>query len=327
MEKILSQDEVDALLRGVTDGDVETEVPEVEEPQDGPVPYDLGNQEWVIRGRMPTLDVIHQQFSRLFRLALSDMLRKTVEVTITNQSVMKFGEFTKRLPVPAYLQIVSMEPLRGTAMIATDSATVYLLVDHFFGGAGQTHVKPEGQDFTLIEQRVMRTVMAMGLKDLQKAWEPVQKVGIKAVRAEMNPQLASIVLPADVVIVVTLGIELGNSLGDLHLCLPYAMLEPIRDRLQVSFQSDFYEVDHGWVRRFSNRIKDAPINISVTLGETELSVEEFMRFAPGDVITLNQSTTQPLIATVEGVPKFLGFPGTTKGMQSFQIQDIMSITE
>jgi len=109
MEKILSQDEVDALLRGVTDGDVETETPEVEEPQDGPVPYDLGNQEWVIRGRMPTLDVIHQQFSRLFRLALSDILRKTVEVTVTNQAVMKFSEFTKRLPVPAYLQIISME--------------------------------------------------------------------------------------------------------------------------------------------------------------------------------------------------------------------------
>jgi flagellar motor switch protein FliM len=276
---------------------------------------------------MPTLDVIHQQFSRLFRLALSEILRKAVEVTITNQSVLKFGEFTKRLPVPAYLQIISMEPLRGTAMVATDAATVYLLVDHFFGGAGQTHVKPEGQDFTLIEQRVMRKVMAMGLQDLQKAWEPVQKVAIKALRAEMNPQLASIVLPADVVIVVTLGIELGNSVGDLHLCLPYAMLEPIRDRLQVSFQSDFYEVDHGWVKRFSNRIKDAPINISVTLGETELSVDEFMRFVPGHVITLNQSTSQPLIATVEGIPKFSGFPGTTKGMQSFQIQDILVIPE
>lgn len=327
MEKILSQDEVDALLRGVTDGDVETEAPEGEEPVDGPVPYDLGNQEWVIRGRMPTLDVIHQQFSRLFRLALSEILRKPVEVTITNQSVMKFGEFTKRLPVPAYLQIISMEPLRGTAMVATDAATVYLLVDHFFGGAGQTHVNPEGQDFTLIEQRVMRKVMAMGLKDLQKAWEPVQKVAIKAVRAEMNPQLASIVLPADVVIVVTLGIELGNSVGDLHLCMPYAMLEPIRERLQVSFLSDFHEVDHGWVKRFSNRIKDAPIKISVTLGESELSVEEFMRFAPGHVITLNQFTTQPLIATVEGVPKFTGFPGTTKGRQSFQIQDILVIPE
>jgi flagellar motor switch protein FliM len=327
MEKILSQDEVDALLRGVTDGDIETEAPEVEEPQDGPVPYDLGNQEWVVRGRMPTLDVIHQQFSRGFRLALGEILRKTVELTVTNQSVMKFSEFTKRLTAPTYLQIVSMEPLRGTAMMAADGATAYLLVDHFFGGAGQTQVKPEGHDFTLIEQRVMRMVMAMGLKNLQKAWDSVLSLTIKPIRAEMNPQLASIVLPADIVIVVTLGIELGNSVGDIHLCLPYAMLEPIRNRLQVSFQNDVSGVDHGWIKRFSNRIKDAPVNISVILGETELSVDEFMHFAPGDVITLNKATTQPLIATVEGMPKFTGFPGTTKGMQSFQIQDILVTPE
>ena len=327
MEKILSQDEVDALLRGVTDGDIETEAPEVEEPQDGPVPYDLGNQEWVVRGRMPTLDVIHQQFSRGFRLALGEILRKTVELTVTNQSVMKFSEFTKRLTAPTYLQIISMEPLRGTAMMATDAATVYLLVDHFFGGAGQTQVKAEGHDFTLIEQRVMRKVMAMGLRNLQKAWDSVQNLTIKAIRTEMNPQLASIVLPADIVIVVTLGIELGNAVGDIHLCLPYAMLEPIRNRLQVSFQNDVSGVDHGWIKRFSNRLKDAPVNISVTLGETELSVDEFMHFAPGDVISLNKSTTQPLIATVEGMPKFTGFPGTTKGMQSFQIQDILLMPE
>ena len=323
MEKILSQEEVDALLRGVTDGDIDTEAPEVEEPQDGPVPYDLGNQEWVVRGRMPTLDVIHQQFSRGFRLALGEILRKTIELTVTNQSVMKFSEFTKRLTSPTYLQIISMEPLRGTAMMATDAATVYLLVDHFFGGAGQTQVKPEGQDFTLIEQRVMRKVMSMGLRNLQKAWDSVQSLAIKSIRTEMNPQLASIVLPADIVIVVTLGIELGNAVGDIHLCIPYAMLEPIRNRLQVSFQNDVSGVDHGWSKRFSNRLKDAPINISVTLGETELSVDEFMHFAPGDVITLDKTTTRPLIATVEGIPKFSGFPGTTKGMQSFQIQDIL----
>ena len=327
MEKILSQEEVDALLRGVTDGDIETESPEVEEPQDGPIPYDLGNQEWVVRGRMPTLDVIHQQFSRGFRLSLGETLRKTVELTVTNQSVMKFSEFTKRLSAPAYLQIISMEPLRGTAMMATDAATVYLLVDHFFGGAGQTQVKAEGHDFTLIEQRVMRKVMAMGLRNLQKAWDSVQSLAIKAIRTEMNPQLASIVLPADIVIVVTLGIELGNAVGDIHLCLPYAMLEPIRNRLQVSFQNDVSGVDHGWIKRFSNRLKDAPVNISVTLGETELSVDEFMHFAPGDVISLNKSTTRPLIATVEGMPKFTGFPGTTKGMQSFQIQDILLMPE
>ncbi len=329
MEKILSQDEVDALLRGVSDGGVETEPedPVGAELQDGPIPYDLGNQEWVVRGRMPTLDVIHQQFSRGFRLSLSDVLRKTAEVTVTNQTVMKFGEFTKRLPIPAYLQIISMEPLRGLAMIATDAATVYLLVDHFFGGAGQTHVKPEGQDFTIIEQRVMKKVMLMGLGNLQKAWDPVQKLLINAVRVEMNPQLAAIVLPADIVIVVTLGIELGNSVGDLHLCLPYAMLEPIRERLQVSFQGDSFETDHGWLKRFSARLKEAYVTLSVCLGETEISVEELMQFSPGDVIGLNQGTTQLLTATVEGVPKFLGSPGTTKGMQSFQIKDIILARE
>ena len=325
MEKILSQDEVDALLRGVSDGEIETEPQpvDVQPDTDGPVAYDLGNQEWVVRGRMPTLDVIHQQFSRLFRIALSDILRKTVEVTVTNQSVLKFGEFTKRLPVPAYLQIMSMEPLRGLAMIATDAATVYMLVDHFFGGAGQTHVKPEGQDFTLIEQRVMRKVMQIGVKNLEKAWEPVQQLVINPVRAEMNPQLASVVLPSDIVIVVTLGVELGNSVGDIHLCLPYAMLEPLREKLQVSFQADFYEVDHGWIKRFSSRLREATVGLSVMLGETHISVEELLRFVPGDVIMLDQGTTQPLIGSVEGMPKFLGFPGVSKGSQSFQITKII----
>ena len=325
MEKILSQDEVDALLRGVSEGEVETEAPPVEaQPEtDGPVAYDLGNQEWVVRGRMPTLDVIHQQFSRLFRISLSEILRKSAEVTVTNQCVQKFGEFTKRMPVPAYLQIISMEPLRGLAMIATDAATVYMLVDHFFGGAGQTHVKPEGQDFTLIEQRVMKKVMQIGVKNLEKAWEPVQNLVIHPARAEMNPQLASIVLPSDIVIVVTLGVELGNSVGDIHLCLPYAMLEPLREKLQVSFQADFYEVDHGWIKRFSSRLREATVELTVTLGETRISVEELLGFAVGDVIMLDQSTTQPLLGLVEGMPKFLGFPGVCKGAQSFQIQTII----
>ena len=270
---------------------------------------------------MPTLDVIHQQFSRLFRVNLSDVLRKTIEVTVTNQSVLKFSEFTRRLPVPAYLQILSMEPLRGYALAATDAATVYLLVDHFFGGTGQTHVKPEGQDFTLIEQRIMRKVMMMAIGNLEKAWEPVQKVVIKAVRSEMNPQLASIVLPSDIVIVVTIGIELGDAVGDLHLCIPYAMLEPLRERLQVSFQSDFYEVDHGWIRRFADRLSETTVEMTVHLGSTMISVEDLMNFSAGDVVVLDQATTEPLMATVEGTQKFGGFPGVTKAAQSFQISD------
>lgn len=322
MEKILSQDEVDALLRGVSGGDIET-APDPEEPAEGPVPYDLGNQEWIVRGRMPTLDIIHQQFARLFRMALGDALRKPVEVTVTNQAVMKFGDFIKRLPLPAFLTILSMEPLRGFALLATDAATVYLLVDHFFGGFGQTHVKPEGQDFTLIEQRVMTRVTNMALQNLEKAWEPVHQVDIKGVRSEMNPQLAAIVIPSEIVIVITIGIELGDAVGDIHLCLPYAMLEPLREKLQTSFQSDLYEIDVGWVQRFCARVQEATVTMTVHLGSTSISVEDLLHFSAGDVVVLEQAANLPLLATVEGTPKFLGFGVKNNGIQHFRVDKFL----
>ena len=322
MDKILSQDEVDALLRGVTGGEVDT-TPDPEEPIDGPVPYDLGNQEWIVRGRMPTLDIIHQQFARLFRMSLGDALRKPVEVTVTNQAVMKFGDFIKRLPLPAYLTITSMEPLRGFALMATDAATVYLLVDHFFGGSGQTHVKPEGQDFTLIEQRVMTRVTGMALSNLEKAWEPVHQVEIRAVRSEMNPQLAAIVIPSEIVIVITVGIELGDAVGDVHLCLPYAMLEPLREKLQTSFQSDLYEVDQGWVSRFCARVQEASVTMTVVLGNTTIAVEDLLNFSAGDVVVLDQAASQPLLASVEGTPKFLGFGVKANGIQQFRVDRML----
>ncbi len=322
MDKILSQDEVDALLRGVTGGDVDT-TPDPEEPADGPVPYDLGNQEWIVRGRMPTLDIIHQQFARLFRMSLGDALRKPVEVTVTNQAVMKFGDFIKRLPLPAFLTIISMEPLRGFALMATDAATVYLLVDHFFGGSGQTHVKPEGQDFTLIEQRVMTRVTGMALSNLAKAWEPVHQVEIKAVRSEMNPQLAAIVIPSEIVIVITVGIELGDAVGDVHLCLPYAMLEPLREKLQTSFQSDLYEVDQGWVSRFCSRVQEATVRMEVELGSTTIALEDLLNFSAGDVVVLEQAASQPLVGSIEGTPKFLGFGVKSNGVQQFRVDRIL----
>ncbi|MEC4673210.1 MAG: flagellar motor switch protein FliM [Nitrospirota bacterium] len=322
MDKILSQDEVDALLRGVTGGEVET-TPDPEEPTEGPVPYDLGNQEWIVRGRMPTLDIIHQQFARLFRMSLGDALRKPVEVTVTNQAVMKFGDFIKRLPLPAYLTIVSMEPLRGFALMATDAATVYLLIDHFFGGSGQTHVKPEGQDFTLIEQRVMTRVTGMALSNLEKAWEAVHQVEIRGVRSEMNPQLAAIVIPSEIVIVITVGIELGDAVGDMHLCLPYAMLEPLREKLQTSFQTDLYEVDQSWVSRFCARVQEAPVTMTVQLGSTPILMEDLMNFSDGDVVVLEQSTSQPLLAVVEGTPKFFGYGVKLNGLQHFKVDHIL----
>lgn len=207
--------------------------------------------------------------------------------------------------------------------MATDAATVYLLVDHFFGGAGQTHVKPEGQDFTLIEQRVLNRVTNMALSNLEKAWEPVHQVAIRAVRSEMNPQLAAIVIPSEIVIVITVGIELGDAVGDMHLCLPYAMLEPLREKLQTSFQSDLYEVDQYWISRFCSRLQEASVTMNVELGSTTIDVEDLYNFSPGDVVVLEQPAGQPLMGSVEGTPKFLGFGVKQNGIQQFRVDQVV----
>ena len=207
--------------------------------------------------------------------------------------------------------------------MATDAATVYLLVDHFFGGSGQTHVKPEGQDFTLIEQRVLTRVTGMALSNLAKAWEPVHQVDIKAVRSEMNPQLAAIVIPSEIVIVITVGIELGDAVGDVHLCIPYAMLEPLREKLQTSFQSDMYEVDQSWVTRFCSRVQEATVTMDVQLGSTTIDIEDLLNFSAGDVVVLEQSASLPLLGSIEGTPKFLGFGVKSNGVQQFRVDQII----
>lgn len=211
--------------------------------------------------------------------------------------------------------------------MATDASTVYLLVDHFFGGSGQTHVKPEGQDFTLIEQRVMSRVTTMALENLEKAWEPVHQVAIKAVRSEMNPQLAAIVIASEIVIVITVGIELGDIVGDVHLCLPYAMLEPLREKLQTSFQSELYEIDQGWVTRFCTRMQEATVSMTVHLGSTSISIEDLWNFSAGDVVVLEQGVSNPLLATIEGTPKFMGFGVKSNGMQHFRVETILLPSE
>ncbi|MBI3581824.1 MAG: flagellar motor switch protein FliM, partial [Nitrospinae bacterium] len=207
MSQVLSQDEVDALLRGVSDGEIETEAEDVGGGS-GVVAYDLTSQERIIRGRMPTMDIINQRFSRLFRNSLSTALRKVLDVSAVSVDTIKFGEFIKSLPVPASLHIFRMPPLRGFALLVAESKMVFALVDTFFGGTGEAKMKIEGRDFTSIEQRIIKNVVLMALVDLQKAWAPVHPVEMVFVRSEVNPQFAAIVPPTDVVVVIVFEVEM-----------------------------------------------------------------------------------------------------------------------
>ena len=319
MSQVLSQEEVDALLRGVTDGEIETEAEYVADDS-GIVPYDLTSQERIIRGRMPTLDIINQRFSRLFRNALSSALRKVLDISAVSTDTVKFGEFIKSLPVPASLHIFKIEPLRGFALLVVESKLVFALVDTFFGGVGEAKMKIEGRDFTTIEQRMIRKVVHMVLEDMESAWKPVHQVKMSFVRSEVNPQFAAIVPPTDVVVAIMFEVELDQVNGTMTVCLPYSTIEPIIAKLRAGFQSDQLEIDQAWIKRLRDRLTSAYVQIKVEMGTASMSTRDYMALREGDVVQLDNDADSEMIIRVEGIPKFKGMPGVVKGNRAVRVK-------
>lgn len=317
MSKILEQDEVDALLRGLSGGDVETET-EIPEDDSGVVAFDLANQDRIIRGRMPVLEIVNDRFARLCTNALANTMRKRVDINPISIDMSKFGDFMRSLPVPTSISIFKMDPLRGNALLVVDSRLVFALVENFFGGAG-SQPKVEGRDFTPIEQAIVERVVKIALANMEESWKPVHEVHIEMVRTEVNPQFAAIVPPSDVVIVVTFEVELENAIGSLIVCLPYATMEPIRSKLHASFQSERLEVDHVWINRFKERLMETPVEMVIRMGRTTISGRQLLYLQEGDIILLDTDEDELLEAEVEGVRKFQGLPGRVKGNKSFQV--------
>ena len=318
MAKILSQDEVDALLKGMGGGEVDTETDAGASP-DGITAYDLTSQDRIIRGRMPTLEIINDRFARFFRQTMSTHLRKVVDISAFSIDMIKFGEFMRGLPVPTSLHVFKADPLRGHALMVIETKLVFNLVDSFFGGTGRGYIKVEGRDFTPIESRLITKVIKMALEDLEKAWNPVHPLNLTYVRGETNPQFASVVAPTEVVIVVKFEFELEQTVGTIIICLPYSTIEPIRSKLYAGFQSDQLEVDTAWINRFIERVREAEVNMVVELGRTTITGEDLLNLAIGDVLMLRHDVREPLVIQVEGVPKFKVYAGTSRGQKAIRV--------
>ncbi len=324
MSEILSQDEVDSLLSGLTTGKVEAETDKTPETEESDV-YDFASQERVIRGRMPTFEVINERFAREVRTSLSGLLHTTVDISAEALDTLKFSDFGRSLPVPTSLHVFRMEPFRGHALIVLESQLVFNLIDTFFGGTGTSIARIEGREFTKIEETMIRKVVLACLKDLETAWAPVEEVKISLVRSEVNPQFAAVVLPTDLVIVTKFEIELEQSAGTLIVCIPYAMLEPLRSKLAAGFQAETLDVDYVWQRRLKEIILDSTVDVSVQLGTVQISGERLIHMKTGDVIQLDQDADQCLTGMVEGLPKLAGFAGIQRGFQSFRVEKIIPL--
>ena len=309
--QILSQEEVDALLRGVVGGEVETEteVP-AQRGTGGPAAFDFTAQDKVIRGRMPTLDAINDRFARFFRNTVSNMLRRMVDVTPVSLDTLKFGNFMRSLPVPSSIHIVRVEPLRGNALVVLETKLVFALIDSFFGGNGGGTMKVEGREFTAIEQRMLYNVVTASLRELENAWQPVEELKFSYIRGEMNPQFAGIIPNDDVLIVVQFDVEMEETSGNIMVCIPYMLIEPIRDRLFSSYHTqEKQDVDVEWVGRFKRELLNVQVDLMVELGHASLSSRDLASLKVGDVLLLDKDISDELRVNVQGLPKYSARPG------------------
>jgi len=319
-EDILSQDEIDALLTGVDSGDVETEGDDVLE--DGEARnYDFSSQDRIVRGRMPTLEMINERFARNFRITLFNFLRRSPTISVDGVQMTKFGEYIHSLFMPSNLNLVKVKPLRGTALFVLNPKLVYSIVDSFFGGDGRFHTKIEGRDFTNTEMQVIQNILQKIFIDLKEAWAPIMDVEFEHAGSEVNPHFANIVTPSEVVVVSTIHVELDNGGGDLHITMPYSMLEPLREQLDAGVQSDTSEHDQRWNNSLREELKSASVEVSSTLTETTISLRELNNLNVGDVIPVD--IPDVVTAEIEGIPVFRGQYGLSRGNRALKVVEMI----
>jgi flagellar motor switch protein FliM len=316
-DEILSQDEIDALLKGISGGEVETETAEI---PSGIRPYDFTSQEKIVRGKMPSLDIINERLARTFRISLASDIRKIVDVINVNVNITKFYDFLRSVPFPSSLNIIKLEPLRGFSLVVFDAPMIFTLIEFYFGGTGKGYYKPEGREFTPIEQRIIHKVVMMFLESMEEAWKPVFPIKPHFIRTEMNPQFVTIVTPVDVVIETEFTLEIETKECKIMVCIPYSSVEPIKETLYSAFLADRDEMDMKWFNTIRSYIKEVPVEIEAVLGRVKIDFKTLLDLKVGDIINLQKRIDEEVDVLVEGVRKFKGKFGTFKGNYAVKIE-------
>jgi flagellar motor switch protein FliM len=323
MPNVLSQDEVDSLLDGISKGKVETEK-DILKKDESLKGYDFSRQTGPVHLRMPALGIINERFLSLLKTSLSAATRSVIDVNISDFESVKFDEFTRSIPIPTSLNIFKIEPLRGFALLIMEASLAFAFVDTFFGGKCVSNVKLEGKGFTAIEGKIMEKVVKIILGDLEHAWSDVHDVKMTFVRSEIDPQFAGIASPSEMVVINKFNLDLENFSGLMTICIPYSTIEPLRGKLKFRFHGEKLEVDEMWRSYLEEKIKKMTINLSCTLGRTKLTGKELLEMKVDDVIELDQKTSDPIIVSVEGIPKFNGYPGTYSNKKAIRISERVS---
>ncbi|BAO28741.1 flagellar motor switch protein FliM [Sulfuritalea hydrogenivorans] len=321
-QDFLSQEEVDALLKGVTGESDEAPA----EAETGDVKsYDLGRQERIVRGRMPTLELINERFARYLRIGMFSYMHRSTEISVGPIKVQKYSEFIRNLVVPTNLNLIQAKPLRGTGLVVFDPNLVFLVVDNMFGGDGRFHTRVEGRDFTATEQRIIQGILGVVFEEYQRAWAPVYPLTFEFVRSEMNTQFANIATPSEVIVSVTFTIELSGTTAEMHFCLPYSMVEPIRDVLYSTMHSEQASSDKRWTGTLTRQLQTAEVELVARLGSASATVNDIVEMKVGDVIPISIDPMVPV--SVNGVPVLECRYGVRNGQYALKIERFLAEEE
>ena len=314
-ESFLSQEEVDALLEGVT-GESQKTVEEAAEYGEVRT-YNISSQERIVRGRMPTMEIVNERFTRNLRVGLFNFIRRSPEISVGPVTVQRYSAFLRELAVPTNFNIVAIRPLRGSGLIVCEPALVFGVIDTLYGGIGKFQTRIEGRDFSATEQRVINRLVDVITAEYKKAWKGIYPLELDYQRSEMQPQFANIATPSEIVISTSFQLEIGDITGAIHFCFPYSTLEPIRDVLYSSTQGDSIEVDRRWVNLLTREIQAAEITLVAELARADATIEQLLAMKKGDFIELER---QPKIqASVDGVPIFECQYGTHNAKYAIRI--------
>jgi len=320
MDDILSQDEVDALLKGMGGGDVDTEDDDTSDGKEAQS-YDFTNQERIVRGRLPALDIINERFARGFQRHFNEMIMSSVEVTAGEVKIIKMIDYLRNLFVPTSLNIYRIDPLNGVALFTLDSKLIFTAVDIYFGGTGLLPFKIEGREYTPVEMSMVRSILDITTENLAKAWGPVMDIEIEYMHSEMNPKFAGIVDPTDMIVVSQINVRFEGVEGRVDIVMPYAMLEPVRDKLEEGVQNLQGDSDNRWSRTLKEEAKNIDIDLSVNLTELQMSMDDLMKMEKGDIIPLDMP--EQVTIKAEGISILRGALGESNKKKAVKVEQVL----
>jgi flagellar motor switch protein FliM len=321
--EVLSQSEIDALLSALSTGEMDADELKKEHNEKKVRVYDFKRALRFSKDQIRSLTRIHENFARLLTTFFSAQLRTYVQITVASADQIPYEEFIRSIPNMTILNVFELPPLDGRIIMEVNPNIAYTMLDRLLGGRGNSVNKIH--NLTEIETKIMSNTFERAIENLREAWLDLEEIDPILSAFEVNPQFLQMVSPNETVVVISLNTMIGDTSGMINICIPHVVLEPIIPKLSIHYwiQSEQKERQPKEMAVIERNIQKADLPVSVELGTSEISIQEFLSLDIGDVIELNQAIQQPLMMKVSGIPKFLGQPGKVNKKLAIQVLDTL----